>query len=154
MDRLLPIDLDHAGLPLGVRGYKRKPTDALLARASAEIERLLSELKAAHERVALQDQELERFRSQEHTLKESILLAQKMADETRALAHREAEVVREEARQRLSEETRAAEERLKELHWQLEQLELDRMRFRRRMRAELEETLKVFSDPVEGVAGE
>ncbi|GMV89286.1 MAG: hypothetical protein AMXMBFR81_22170 [Chthonomonas sp.] len=159
MERLKPIDLERIVLPRGIGGYKRRVVDDLLLRAAKEIETLLNELRIVQDHATQQERELERFRAQEHVLKESILLAQKTADETRALAHREGEVMLQEARQRMAEETRAAEEKLKELHWQLEQIELDRMRFRRQFRAVLEEHLKALDEPqptltTYGVVGE
>lgn len=123
MERITPIDIERAELPLAFRGYSRARVDELLKQCAGELGHLLNELKKERDALKLALQELDRFRAEEQTLKEALVVAQKAADETRANAHKESELIVERARmdaERTTAELRAETERLKILRQRLE----------------------------------
>lgn len=131
MERLLPIDLERLTLRRAFRGYDRASVDQWLAHASAEIETLLherDEARNANERLMA---ELGTHRAQEATLKDALLLAQKAADDTRALAHREAEQI-----------IAQAEARIARMHEQAEGLRLETVKAAAGLRALADATTK------------
>lgn len=139
MDRVTPLDLERVRIPRALRGYKTSAVDALLAQASAEIERLLVELKELRTEHGHAGKELDRFRSQEKLMTEALLLAQKTADETRAAAHKEAELILEHARQQAADYKRGIDKETDRLHWDAERLRADQEAFEGRFRALLHE---------------
>jgi cell division initiation protein len=147
MERLTPLDLQKAQFQTSFRGFDRAEVKNVLDRAAEEIARLLEEQKALKERQALDEQELERFRAQESTLKEALLLAQKTADQTRAAAHKEADRIMAEAQRKAEEIAEAARRRVSDMRWELERLSLERSKFETRFRTLLEEYLRGLDQP-------
>lgn len=149
MERLKPIDLDRAQLRRAMRGYDRSQVDELLKRAAKEIETLLAEVKAVTEESERARADVERFRAQEQTLKDAIVLAQKAADDTRAAAYREAELINQEAQRASAELQAQTQQRINDLRWEIERLHGEKQRFLKSFKALLQEHLREL-DPSEG----
>jgi cell division initiation protein len=164
MERMMPIDFDRAKLKKSFRGYDRSQVDDLLSRASHEIEVLLNEIKQAREVLGKQQADLETYRAQENLLKEALVLAQRTADETRFSAHKESDLILDEARRKADDIEKQAHQKLNDLRWDLERLRLDKQRFTNNFRALLEDhlrglaehgaTLAVVEGAAEGVSEE
>jgi cell division initiation protein len=146
MDRIMPVDLERKDFRTRFRGYDRSQVDDLMQEVADEIARLrMANKKLDEEAVAIR-RELEGHRAQEGTLKEALLLAQKTADETRASAHREADLIVEEARRKAEEMHQQNETRLADLRWEIERLRLDRQRFLTNFRNMLEAQLRELAE--------
>ena len=141
MEKVTPIDLERARLPRGIRGYLPEAVDRLLAVASNQLEAQLVELRRLTALLKSAEAELERFRTLETTLNSALVLAQKAGDETRANAHREADLIIETARQEAKEIKRSAQESVRALKWEAERLEDERHSFAHRFRSLLNEHL-------------
>lgn len=149
MEKLTPIDLERAQIPAAFRGYHRETVDALVASASNQLEAQLVELRRLQALLKTAEHELERFRAQESTLNSALVLAQKASDETRALAHREADLILEEARQQAKEIKRQAQESVRALQWETERLQSEKEAFRARFQGLLTEHLdRLQHEPV------
>jgi cell division initiation protein len=146
MERLTPLDLEAARFPIVRKGYDKDSVDALLRSVAAELGSLIreaQELRARHE----QDlKELESFRSRESTLADALVLAQRTADETRALAHKEADLILEHARRQAEDYRRAAQDELGDLERKIEQRAQDRKNFESRFRSMLTDYLRVLDE--------
>ena len=129
MDRILPIDLERAQLRKSFRGYARKEVEALLKGASSTLQNLLVENDRLRIELEQAKAEVDRARTQENTLKDTLLLAQKAADDTRAAAQRQAENALEEARQAILAEKMAVQQQINEMTWEVEKIKADRQRF-------------------------
>lgn len=146
MERILPIDLERLELRRSLRGYDRATVDEWLQKAALEIETLIKELQESRETGERQHAELERHRSQEATLKEALLLAQKAADETRAVAHREAEQIVERARLDAEAAHRAAADRLERLQDEIGRLRAEAVQLGGALRALGESAARAADD--------
>ncbi len=146
MERMMPLDLEKAQLRTTFRGYDRMQVQALLQRAAKEMATLRSELDSLKNEISKQRQDLEGFRTQENTLKEALVLAQRTADETRATAHKEADVILEQARQKASGTEAQMQSNINDLRWELEKLRLERQRFLGTYRAMLETQLRDIAE--------
>lgn len=146
MERIMPIDLERAELKRAFRGYDRAQVQTLLQRAAVEMSALRSELDVAVTERNRAAQELDGFKAQENTLKEALVLAQRTADETRAGAHSEADLIVEKARQRATEVESEMQVKINDLRWELERLRLEKQRFLGKYRAMLEEQLRDIAE--------
>jgi cell division initiation protein len=144
MERLKPIDLHRLQIPRKLRGYCTKTVDETVQKCTQEIESLLDELKEARDIADKALKELERHRSQEETLKEALILAQKTADETRANAHKEAELILQEARRSTSEIEKKAQEDTREIQWQVESLRQQKRQFEKRWKSLIQEQIDLL----------
>jgi cell division initiation protein len=95
---LTPVEIRHVRLKRRLLGYDRKETDELLELIAASFEDVWRE--RADLRDALEDLEgeLTRQKEIETALRNTLLSAERMADDIRSQARREAEVVVAEAR--------------------------------------------------------
>ncbi|MCC6484228.1 MAG: DivIVA domain-containing protein [Armatimonadetes bacterium] len=113
--KITAIDLSHKKLNRSFRGYRSSEVDDLLKEIASELE------DAARDRARLEDQidsmrgEVGRYKEMEETLNNAILLAQRTADELRASAYREADVVVREAEDRAKQVTQRAHDQRVEL---------------------------------------
>lgn len=142
MDRIMPIDLERAEIRKTFRGYDPTTVDHLLRASARTIEGLLAETQQLREQNERQRFELDRTRADETTLKETLVLAQKTADETRASAQKHADAIIEEARQTALAERIACQQKLSEMRWEIEKLRHDRTRYAEEMREILNRQLR------------
>lgn len=142
MERLNPVDLENAQLPTVRKGYETGAVDALLHKAAQEIETLRRELQDMKTECYEGAKELKRLKDQESLLSETLVLAQKTAEDLKANAKKEADLIIEEARQRARDIVREGEERSQKAFWDLERLEQQKTSFENRFREVLEEHLK------------
>ncbi|HJP83904.1 MAG TPA: DivIVA domain-containing protein [Fimbriimonadaceae bacterium] len=142
MERMMPMDLERAQLKSVFRGYDRSQVQALLQRAAKEMSALRSEIDTLRSDISRSKSEAESYRAQEDTLKEALLLAQKTADETRANAHKEADLILESSRQKAAESEADMQAKINDLRWELERLRLEKQRFLAGYRSMLESQLR------------
>jgi cell division initiation protein len=143
---LTPAEIRH--VPLGRRplGYDCKATDRLLEEIVASFEDVWRERADQRDEIEQLEAELTRFKEVEATLRNALVSAERMADEVRAHAQREAEIVVAEARARARDITGAAEaerERVEAEVRRLRTVEAD-------MRADYRAFLLAAIDRIEG----
>jgi cell division initiation protein len=133
--RLTPIDITNKRFRRVLRGYRTSEVDEFLSEIGADYEAVVLENARLREQVAQMQQELDRYRSIEEAMKEALVLAQRTADELRANAHREVEIIRAQAelqvRQQFEQHRKAIEE-----------LRMARQRFAIELRATLSSMLE------------
>jgi len=98
MEKITPIDIQHKSFKKALQGYDRSEVDQFL---DDIIETLEDE---AHHRAALEAEiadlreRISHFKAMEESLQNTLVLAQRTADEVKASAHKEADLIREQAR--------------------------------------------------------
>ncbi len=109
---LTPVEIRHVQLPRRLFGYEDEAVESLLDEIRESFEsvwRERADLREENERLEV---EVARYREVELLLRNSLIAAERAADELRVQARREADVIVEEARVRALEITReAADER-------------------------------------------
>jgi cell division initiation protein len=114
MNRITVIDIQHKSFKKKLQGYDPSDVDQFLdeiietledeATARAALEAQISELR---ERIS-------HFKAMEESLHNTLLLAQRTADEVKASAHKEADLIRAEARVAVEKEIAGYGERVSE----------------------------------------
>ncbi len=146
MERITPIDLESARFPLVRKGYEPTAVDAMLKAAAAELESMIREVQALRSKYEIESRELALFRTKESTLADALILAQKTADETRAAAHKEAELIVAHAKRQADDMKRETKDDLAELERKIEQRMQDKKNFEARFRSILEDYLRSMQD--------
>jgi cell division initiation protein len=95
-----PVEIRHVEIPRRPFGYSQRATDELLEQIAVSFEDVWRERADLRDEIEQLEVELQRHREIEEALRNTLLSAERMADELRAQAHREAELVGEEARAR------------------------------------------------------
>ncbi len=131
-------DIRSAEFSKSLRGYDADEVRAFLAGAADQVEQLERERAAAEERLRGLRDEVERYRSMDQGLRDTLLAVRSSSEETRESAKREAELLLREAE--LTSEGLLAEGRakLRKLLDELEALKIQKRTFVTRMRHLLE----------------
>jgi cell division initiation protein len=114
MAKITIIDIQHKEFKKSLQGYDRNEVNEFLDEI---IETLEDE---AHARAALQGEiadlreRLSHFKAMEESLQSTLLLAQRTADEVKAAAHKEADLIKQEARLQAEREISALSDRIEE----------------------------------------
>jgi cell division initiation protein len=106
---LTPVEIRHVKLGRRLLGYDRDAADRLLADIVASFEDVWRERADLRDELERFEAELTRQREIEEALRNTLLSAERMADELRARAHKEADLIVEEARVKAREITGGAE---------------------------------------------
>jgi cell division initiation protein len=133
--KLTPLDIARRDFGLALRGYHRGEVDEFLANVQEEFERIYKENNSLREEVVTLSRQVEQYHAMEDLLKNSILLAQKVAEDIRANAQKEAELVLGQAR---ADRQKNMEEANRELE-QIRSLSL-------RIRIEMQSFLQLYQD--------
>ena len=98
MEKITPIDIQHKTFKKALQGYDRTEVDQFLDEVIETLE------DDAHHRAALEaeiadlKERISHFKAMEESLHNTLVLAQRTADEVKASAHKEADLIREQAR--------------------------------------------------------
>ncbi|MGE4081758.1 MAG: DivIVA domain-containing protein [Vicinamibacterales bacterium] len=124
---MTPLDLRQQKFKTAMRGYDRAEVDALLAEVADDYEGALRDADRLRQEVARLESALAEHRSEEKSLKNTLVSAQRIADGLRDSAHQDAQRLVKEAEARADALVQRAQVRLEEL-----QREIDGMKMRRR----------------------
>jgi cell division initiation protein len=125
---LTPVEIRHVKLRRRPFGYERRATDDLLANVVTSFEEVWRERADLRDELEELGNELTRQKEIEGALRNTLLSAERMADEVRTQARREADVIISEARARARDIVSGVEserERINNEIRRLRALELD-----------------------------
>ena len=143
---LTPVEIRHVKLGRRLGGYDRPATDALLVRIAESFEDVWRERADLRDEIERLEGELARFRELEVLLRNTLVSAERSADELRAQAHREADVILDEARVKAREIGGGAESERERVRADIRRLK----NVETQMRAEYRAFLATALDRLEG----
>ena len=149
---LTPVEIRHVKLGRRLSGYDRKETDRLLADIVTSFEQVWRERADLADRVHELEQELARHREGEQAMRNALVTAERAADEMRASATRQAELIIREAEAKsrdLVHEAYAERERVRR---ETSRLQAEEAEFRLRLRSLLGAVLEAVRDHEERMA--
>ena len=100
---LTPVEIRHVKLGKRPLGYERKAVDRLLEDVTRSFEVVWRERADVRDEIERLEGELARYKELEVLLRNSLVAAERAADEVRTQARREGDVILEEARVRARE---------------------------------------------------
>jgi cell division initiation protein len=98
MSRITVVDIQHKTFKKALNGYDRNEVDAFLDEVIESIEDEATAHAALEAEIADLRERISHFKAMEESLKHTLLLAQRTADEVKAAAHKEADLIKAEAR--------------------------------------------------------
>jgi cell division initiation protein len=98
MEKITPIDIQHKSFKKALQGYDRAEVDAFLDEIIETLEDDAQHRAALEADVADLKERISHFKAMEESLQNTLVLAQRTADEVKASAHKEADLIREQAR--------------------------------------------------------
>ena len=95
--KLTPLDIHHKEFGRSIRGYNEGEVDEFLDQVADELERLFKENIDLSERIEAADEKVKGYQDMERTLHNTMVSAQKSAEDIIAKAKHEAEIVLKDA---------------------------------------------------------
>ncbi len=124
--RITPLDFRQQRFKKAMRGYDRAEVAAFLTEAADDYEQALLEIDHLREDVKRLEALLAEHREREANLRNTLMTAQRLADEIRLNAQNEAKVIVREAEGRADLLLQKAQERLGEVEHDINELRLRR----------------------------
>ena len=112
--RITVVDIQHRSFKRALQGYERTDVDKFLDEIIESLEDEATARAALEAEIADLRERISHFKSMEESLQSTLLLAQRTADEVKAAAHKEADLIKQEARLQSERETGALSERVEE----------------------------------------
>ncbi|MBV8491570.1 MAG: DivIVA domain-containing protein [Candidatus Eremiobacteraeota bacterium] len=97
-EKITPIDIQHKSFKRALQGYDRAEVDAFLDEIIETLEDEAQHRAALEADIADLKERISHFKAMEESLQNTLVLAQRTADEVKASAHKEADLIREQAR--------------------------------------------------------
>jgi cell division initiation protein len=119
---MTPVEIRHVKLRRRLFGYDREAVDGLLAEVATSFEDVWRDRADVRDEIERLESELRRQREIEEALRNTLLSAERMADELRARAHQESDLIVEEARARAREIAASAEAERERTHAEVRRL--------------------------------
>lgn len=156
---ITPVEVRHARLPRALFGYSRKQTNSLLEAIAQSYEETWWERSDLRDEVERLQAELARFREMDRLLRDTLMSAERAAEDLRAAARREYDMLLQEARLKGREIVVEAESERERVRAEIRNLRTARSELRASYRAFLQAALERLDAelepemPVEGLGG-
>lgn len=144
--KITPLDIQQQqfkGKMLG--GLDPNDVDAFLQFVAQEMESLIRENDELKEQVRRASQQAEEMAQREVTLRETILAAQKISEEMKSNAQKEANLIISEAELKGERVVAAAEQKLVQLNNSIHEIRRQKLQFETALKALLESHLKLLA---------
>lgn len=142
--KITPIDISEHRFGTKMRGYDPEEVRSFLNLVSTEYEALVADNSALRERLAQVEASIADLKERERILKETLLTAQKLADEIREEARREASLIVKEAEMKGGQLLDQAARKAGELEGTIQNLRLERDAFEQRVRSAVEHHMRLL----------
>ncbi len=98
MQKITPIDIQHKTFKKALQGYDRAEVDQFLDELIETLEDDAQHIAALQAEANDLKERISHFKAMEESLQNTLVLAQRTADEVKASAHKEADLIKEQAR--------------------------------------------------------
>lgn len=95
---LTPLDIENKRFTKTIKGYNVDEVDDFLDQLTVEYERLYKENAEYKSKFESQNKELEHYKTVEHTLQNTLLMAQSTAEDIKTMAQKQADQIIDEAK--------------------------------------------------------
>src|SRR5579872_1472060 len=104
MQKISPVDIQHKTFKKALQGYDRSEVDQFLDDMIESLEDEAQAMAALEAEVADLRERIGHFKAMEESLQSTLLLAQRTADEVKAAAHKEADLIKQQAKMEAEKE--------------------------------------------------
>ena len=143
---LTPLDIHNKEFHKGFRGYNEVEVDEFLDQIVRDFEEALRENADVKARIEELEARIGQYRAMEETLNNTLIVAQKAADEVKANAHKEAGLITERAKFEAAKIAEDAVKKTRDAQLEYESVKKQMQVFKMRMKA----LVKSYMDMLEG----
>ena len=142
---ITPLDIRQKQFSTGFRGFNITEVDNFLEEVTSEMEALIRENETLKGQSASLEAQVAEFRQTEKSLRDTLMAAQKMSDDLKASAEKEARFKMKEAEMEAEKILRDARARLARTEEEITELNRIKERFRLKVRGLIEDHLKMLA---------
>ena len=152
--RLSPLDIQSQQFRQKMRGFDPREVESFLELAATEFEELIRENGKLKEKLARLSNQYEELKQREQTLKETMMTAQKITEDMKASARKEAEIILKEAELKADKMLDDAHRKLASLSDQVVEIKRLRAQFEASVKAAAQGHLKMLEVTTEALEAE
>ena len=142
--KITPMEISGRKFRTKWRGYDMEEVREFLEMVASDIEDMIRESRYFEEELARKNSELGEFKSREQTLKDTLILAQKLARDMKNTMAKEAQVILSEAEMEAEKMVRQAHDRAMELENEIRDLRNQRLQMIEEMRSIINTHMKML----------
>ncbi len=151
--RITPIDIQQYQFKTRPIGYEKAGVDHFLELVADELERFLRQHQELKEELARTRATLEEMREREATLKETLVTTQRVTDDLKANARKEADIIVADAQLRGERVVRDAEDRRVQLIGDIQELKRQKISFETSLRTLVESHMRLLNLDLVSIEG-
>ena len=154
MQNLTPLEIQKATFSRKFKGYNVDEVRGYLHLVAEEIERLVKDVDRLSRENAMLREELDDHNQRERILKDTLLSAQKVSEDVRANARKEAELIVKDAELLSDRLIAQAQSRVGDLERSIQELKMERRQARNKLQTMLDTTQQLLMLDAEQEANE
>ncbi|RKD34332.1 DivIVA domain-containing protein [Thermohalobacter berrensis] len=143
---ITPLDIQNKEFNKGFRGYKESEVDSFLDEIIVDYEKLYKENKEYKEKIEMLNEKLEQYDKIEETLQNTLVVAQKTAEEVNLNAKKKAELIIKEAEEQARKIIEDAHQEVAKIQKQYEELKKELYVFKTRFKTLLKSQLDTVDE--------
>ncbi|KAB1441176.1 DivIVA domain-containing protein [Pseudodesulfovibrio senegalensis] len=143
------IDLLNKRFTKRMFGYSRLEVDQFLLEVAEAMGAMADNQKELRKKVKRLESAVSEYRKRDETLRDTLMSTQKMVDDLKVQASREAQIIMDEARSKAESTVQKGHHRLAQIHEEIEALKRQRSQFEIQLKSLLDSHLKMldYNDP-------
>lgn len=139
---ITPLEIQNKEFRKSMRGYKEDEVDEFLDKIMVDYERLFNENAELKDKLEQMNNNIGKYKNIEETLTKTLIVAQNAAEELRSNSMKEAEMIIQEAKQKIRDMNVAANKEINKSQIEYEeirkQMQIFKTRFKTLLEAQLE----------------
>ena len=120
--KITPVDIQHKEFKRAIQGYAREEVDQFLDDVIEQLEVDIEERTRLEALVTELQEKVSHFKAMEDSLRSTLVLAQRTADELKASAHKEVDLIKQRAKMDVEEQLRAVRDQIAEAKAELQRV--------------------------------
>jgi cell division initiation protein len=120
--KITPVDIQHKEFKKSIQGYAREEVDQFLDDVIETLEADIEERTRLENHVAELSEKVSHFKAMEDSLRSTLVLAQRTADELKASAHKEVDIIKQRAKIEIDDELKNVKAQISEAKAELQRV--------------------------------
>ncbi|WP_026476420.1 DivIVA domain-containing protein [Alkaliphilus transvaalensis] len=151
---ITPLDIQNKEFKRGLRGYKEDEVDEFLDQVMVDYEKLYKENMELKDKVERASQQMDQYKNIEETLKNTLVVAQNAAEEVRANATKQADLIVKDAESRGKEIIEKANREVDKVKQEYEEIKKHMQIFKTRYKTLLQSQIDAVLEACDEISGE
>ncbi len=142
--KITPLDIRQKQFKGSLRGHDTREVEAFLELLASEFEEVVKENISLKEELKRKQQKIDDYREREKTLQETMVTAQRISEDMKAAAKKEAEIILSDAELQAEKIVQNANRKLVQIVDDITELKRQRVQFESQVRGVIEGHLKLL----------